>query len=118
MIGKSCRAAADDTAVPLTMYLHRSTFPIEFEWDAEKAATNVAKHGIDFRAVVHTWRDPLALVLAVNYESGVRYRLIGAMDDRIVTIVFTIRMQAIRLISARHASRQERRRYAQTPRDA
>jgi uncharacterized DUF497 family protein len=99
------------------VYLPRSTFPIAFEWDPKKAAVNTTKHGIDFREVVHAWRDPYAIVLAVETESEVRYQLIGAIDDRIVTVVFTVRMQAIRLISARYPSRQERRRYAQTPRD-
>ena len=91
--------------------------PIAFEWDPDKAAANATKHGVDFREVVHIWRDPYALILTVDHESEVRYQLIGAIDDRILTVVFTIRMQAIRLISARYASRQERRRYAQTPRD-
>ncbi len=100
------------------MYLQRITIPSEFEWDDAKATANAAEHGTDFREVVQAWRDPFALVLAVTSESEVRNRLIGAMDDRIVTAVFTIRVQAFRLISARYASRQERRRYAETPRDA
>jgi len=98
------------------VYLRRSTFPVTFEWDPDKAASNATKHGIDFREIVQLWRDPYALILAVEHESEVRYLLLGALDDRIVTVVFTVRMQAIRLISARYASREERRRYAQTPR--
>ena len=98
------------------MYLRRSTFPFTYEWDPDKAASNATKHGIDFREIVQVWRDPYALILAVEHESEVRYLLLGALDDRIVTVVFTVGMQAIRLISARYASREERRRYAQTPR--
>lgn len=99
------------------MYLRRSTFSLTFEWDPDKATSNATKHGIQFRDVVQVWRDPYALVLAVEHVSEARYLLIGALDDRIVTVVFTVRMQAIRLISARYASREERRRYAETPRD-
>jgi len=88
-----------------------------FEWDPDNTASKATKHGIDFREIVHVWRDPYALVLAVEHESEARYLLPGALDDRIVTVVFTVRMQAIRVISARYASREERRRYAETPRD-
>ena len=77
----------------------------------------MTKHGIDFREIVHVWRDPYALIRAVDHESEARYLLLCAMENRIVTVVFTVRMQTIRLISARYASREERQRYAQTPRD-
>jgi uncharacterized DUF497 family protein len=106
-----------DPCHALTVYILRSTFPLVFEWDSDKAASNATKHGIDFHEIVHVWRDPCALFLAVEHESEARYLLLGALDDRIVTVVFTVRKQAIRLISARYASREERRRYAQTPRD-
>ena len=101
----------------MAVYIRRSTFPHVFEWDPDKAASNATKHGIDFRDIVHVWRDLYTLILAVDHESEARYLLLGALDDRIVTVVFTIRMQSIRLISARYASREERRRYAETPRD-
>ena len=110
-------ALPHDLCHALTVYIPRSTFPLVFEWDPGKAASNATKHGIDFREIVQVWRDPYALVLAVEHETEARYLLLGALDDRIVTVVFTIRMQSIRLISARYASREERRRYAQTPRD-
>jgi uncharacterized DUF497 family protein len=106
-----------DPCHALTVYILRSTFPLVFEWDPDKAASNATKHGIDFCEIVHVWRDPCALFLAVENESEARYLLLGALDDRIVTVVFTVRKQAIRSISARYASREERRRYAQTPRD-
>ena len=110
-------ALPHDPCHALTVYIPRSTFSLVFEWDPDKAASNATKHGIDFREVVQVWRDPLTLVLVVDHESEARYLLLGALDDRIVTVVFTVRMQAIRLISARYASREERRRYAETPRD-
>ncbi len=91
--------------------------PLVFEWDRDKAAANATTHGIDFREIVQVWRDPYVLVLSVEHESEARYLLPGALDDRIVTVVFTVRMQAIRLISAGYASREERRRYAETQRD-
>ena len=67
--------------------------------------------------IVQVWRDPHALVPAVDRESEARYLLLGAMDVRVVTAVFTVRMQAIRLISSRYASREKRRRYAEASRD-
>ncbi|MBC7564291.1 MAG: BrnT family toxin [Gemmatimonadaceae bacterium] len=65
---------------------------------------------------LHTAADRRG-VAGVDHEPELRHLLLGALDDRIVTVVFTIRTQAIRLISARYASREERRRYAETPRD-
>jgi len=42
----------------LIVYSRRSTFPLTFEWDPDKAASNATTHGIDFRESVQRWRDP------------------------------------------------------------
>jgi hypothetical protein len=42
----------------LIVYVRRCTFPLTFEWDPDKAASNATIHGIDFRGIVQRWRDP------------------------------------------------------------
>lgn len=89
---------------------------MRFEWDPEKAAENAAKHGVSFDQAIKAFDDPDALFLSdpAHSEGEVREILIGTADDAgIVLVVFTERRgDAIRIISAREATRKERRRYA------
>jgi uncharacterized DUF497 family protein len=87
----------------------------QFEWDAAKASRNRNKHRITFEAAVTAFDDPLQLrsydaTHATAQEE--RETLVGRMDNGvIVTIVFTQRWDAMRLISARRAQRPERTKY-------
>lgn len=83
-----------------------------FEWDANKAGKNHAKHGIDFAWAIRVFADPRCLTLEDNrHEYGEpRLNTIGAVGDTVVLCVtHTERHGAIRLISARRASRHERK---------
>jgi uncharacterized DUF497 family protein len=91
---------------------------LKFEWDAGKAARNVAKHGITFGEAASAFADEAALVGAdlAHSASEPRSLLIGTGDrSRILTVAFTVRRhangEAVRIISARRASRKERARY-------
>ena len=93
---------------------------MQFDWDTRKAAANLAKHGIHFEEAVTVFDDPFALVApAVIHSVGEeRHWLIGMGDRGVLVVVFTIRRpgNVYRLISARPASRRERRRYEEARR--
>ena len=90
-----------------------------FEWDPRKAEANAAKHGITFDEAVTVFLDPDALdgpdVQHSSTES--RFRRLGrSADGRTIMVAYTLRRsddaEAIRIISARRASRRERAAYA------
>ena len=83
------------------------------EWDPEKAASNLSKHGVRFSDAEAVLFDPLALTREDPRARGEqRFVTIGAdTSGRIVVIVYSHRGQRIRLISARPATRNERKAY-------
>ena len=84
-----------------------------FEWDEEKAAANVAKHGIRFDYAVRVFLDPYRLEMPDEREEDkeVRFKTIGMVDNRALVVIYTVRNGNIRLISARRAERYEQRQY-------
>ncbi|MEX2244545.1 MAG: BrnT family toxin [Fimbriimonadaceae bacterium] len=85
-----------------------------FEWDDKKAATNVRKHGVSFEEAATAFRDPLYLVFADpdhSIKEG-RFLLFGVSEERRLLVVsYTQREKSIRLVSAREATRRERKSY-------
>lgn len=93
---------------------------MRFEWDAFKALRNRLKHGIPFSEAVTAFDDEFHWItddIRHSAPAEKRLQLIGRMlpGGRVVTIIFTIRGPDLihRLISARPASRLERRIYEQ-----
>lgn len=86
-----------------------------FEWDENKEKINISKHGLDFSTAALVFRDQNRLEwfdeLHSDYED--RYITIGEINGIAVVlmVVYTERGDAIRLISARKATKQERRMY-------
>ncbi|HBC81850.1 MAG TPA: hypothetical protein DC012_07770 [Escherichia sp.] len=91
--------------------------PTEFEWDVNKAKSNLRKHGIRFEDAVLVFDDPHHLSMQDRYENGeYRWQTIGLVHGIVVILVaHTIRFESgeeiIRIISARKADRKERSRY-------
>lgn len=91
--------------------------PTEFEWDTNKAKSNLIKHGIRFEEAVLVFYDPYHLSLQDRHENGeFRWQTIGLVHGLIVIMVaHTVRFESgdevIRIISARKADRKERSRY-------
>lgn len=91
-----------------------------FSWDAAKAARNVEKHGVTFEEAATVFADPDALDLGDLKHSRHERRFIRlgkSFEGRVLVVVYTIRRnkdeeKSIRIISARQASRKERRVYA------
>ena len=85
-----------------------------FEWDGKKAEWNARKHGVAFEEASTVFGDPLGLLMpdpdhSLNEE---RYVVLGMSNrQRLLVVAFTERPPYTHLISARRATRAERRRY-------
>lgn len=89
---------------------------MEVEWDADKAASNLKNHGVDFADAAAVLLDDMALTIrddSVDEED--RFVTLG-MDvlGRLLVVIYTWRGEILRLISARPATAGERRRYEST----
>lgn len=84
---------------------------VEFEWDDNKRIANAQKHGIDFADAVKIFDDTRKLTFRASHRGEERFLSIGVMHSRIVTVVFTLRGDKVRIISARHARKNERAQY-------
>jgi hypothetical protein len=85
-----------------------------FEWDPKKAESNAFKHGATFDEASTVFGDPLALVMPDPDHSHAeeRFLLLGMSNRRrLLAVAFAERGARTRLISARGATRGERRRY-------
>ncbi|NEP14840.1 MAG: BrnT family toxin [Symploca sp. SIO2C1] len=83
-----------------------------YQWNRDKAATNLRKHGIDFADAVSVFSDDLAITISDERFDEERFVTIG-LDalGRVLVVVYTLRGDEIRLISARKATRQERQQF-------
>jgi uncharacterized protein len=89
---------------------------MQFEWDNLKETTNLKKHGISFAEAQTVFENPLAFIFEDEAHSIDEHReiIIGhSQNNRILLISFTERPNAIRIISARLATRKEREDYEQ-----
>ena len=85
---------------------------MKYQWDKNKAASNLQKHGIEFADAISVFSDELAITIPDNRFDEERFVTIGTdVFGRILVIVFTWRSEEIRLISARLAERRERKQY-------
>ena len=85
-----------------------------FIWDTKKAQNNLNKHGISFEDASSAFGDPLSVTIPdPEHSRGEnRYILIGqTLDSKLVVVSHTERGSTIRIISARFASKHERRAY-------
>ena len=85
-----------------------------FEWDPEKAVTNLERHGISFEEARTVFGDPLGRIVDDPRHSvgERRFVLLGRSDQqRLLAVMFTERREVVRVISARLATRRERRDY-------
>jgi hypothetical protein len=84
-----------------------------YEWDPEKAAQNLKKHGVDFADAAISLEDPNALTdTDPDASDEERYVCLGAdPEGHLLVTVYTYRGENLRIISSRSASPGERRRY-------
>ena len=85
-----------------------------FEWDQEKAEANLKKHSVSFAEAVTAFGDPLSLVMLDpdHSEGEQRFIVLGmSIRDRLLVVSYADRPPRTRIISARLATRPERRQY-------
>jgi hypothetical protein len=84
-----------------------------FEWDESKNRQNLEKHGIAFEEVLSVFanREALALEDKRRDYGEPRYVVLCPLQEVLVHVTYTVRGASIRLISARRASRREKRDY-------
>jgi hypothetical protein len=87
---------------------------MDFEWDHKKAASNLQKHGIDFADAVTVFDDFNAITIEDPEHNEERFVTI-AMDayGRILVVVYSLRGEVVRVISARKATKYERKQYGE-----
>ena len=84
---------------------------VEFEWDVEKAARNLAKHAVAFHEAATVFGDPLALTYfdPDHSESEDRFLTFGnSSQRRLLVVSHTDRGNSTRIIAARRATRREK----------
>ena len=87
---------------------------IRFEWESEKAATNLRKHGITFETACEAFFDPFLRMLdSENRDGQIREAIIAlTLNWKLIYVVYTMRKGDIfRIISARKVTKYERRLY-------
>ena len=85
-----------------------------FKWDLKKAKNNLGKHGVSFQEASTAFKDTLSLTIDDPLHSNDEKRLVligMSYNNRILVIVHTERGDNIRIISARKATKKERRYY-------
>ena len=85
-----------------------------FEWDERKAKVNRHKHGVTLEEASTAFADPLSVTIydPVHSDDEDRYIVLGeSQRRRLLVVVFTDRGDRIRIISARVATRRERKDY-------
>lgn len=87
------------------------------EWDPEKAQGNLKKHRVGFEEASTVFGDPMSITIHDPDHSIGEMRFIDiglSQPGRLLVVAYTERGNRIRLISARQATRREKRRYEET----
>jgi hypothetical protein len=80
---------------------------MKFEWDAKKSRTNKVKHGIDFETAKGLWLDENRIEIQAPYPVEDRSIIIGQLHNKLWTGIYTLRGDAIHIISVRCAREKE-----------
>ena len=89
---------------------------MQFEWDDAKARANMRKHAISFAEAMSCFYDPRQVAFHDPDHSKDEERELPvghSNKGRLLIVIYTIRADTIRIISARRATRQEAKVYAQ-----
>ena len=88
-----------------------------FEWDPNKARTNIEIHGISFDEASTAFKDTLSLTIhdPLHSDEEDRFILIGnSHENRLLVVVHTERGNRIRIIRTRKATKKERKQYEES----
>ncbi|MDD0824443.1 BrnT family toxin [Mannheimia sp. AT1] len=81
--------------------------PLLFEYDPNKSAINLAKHGIDFEQAKLLWEDEKRVTLVSRSDIEPRYLTVAKLGGKHWSAFFTMRNDIIRLISVRRSRKKE-----------
>ncbi len=84
---------------------------MRFEWEAAKEDANIAKHNIGFDAASDLFDGRDVIETQRAHPDEERWQRTGIVDERFMTVIWTRRGDAIRIISARRARTNEKRDY-------
>ena len=85
---------------------------IEFQWDENKAQSNLLKHGVTFEEAAEVFFDPFHQTGDASTNDEQRDFIIGySLSQRILLVVYVDRAERTRIISARRATPHERKSY-------
>ena len=88
---------------------------VEFEWDTSKAESNFIKHGVRFEEAVQVFFDPFYQEGDASDNNEERDFILGySLSQRLLLVVYVERQTRNRIISARIATKSERRLYEQS----
>ena len=91
---------------------------MKIEFDPVKSEKNARERGLAFDLVADFDFDSAQIVKDERRDYGeVRYRAVGRLNDAVAVVVFTLRHEAVRVISLRPANRKERLRYEEEDQD-
>ncbi len=84
---------------------------MEFEFDGQKSAANLGKHGIDFVQAQTLWQDAEGIEVPSKHPGEARRLRIAAREGKLWTAIYAEREGKIRIISVRRARENERNLY-------
>ena len=84
---------------------------MRFDWDGQKGLTIRENHGIDFETAKSLWLDQKRVEIEMAFPDEKRWALIAKIQGKIWTAIYTVRDEAVRLISVRRARTKEVRLY-------
>ncbi len=87
---------------------------MEFDWDEAKARRNLLRHGVSFHEAATVFGDSLAITFSDPDHSVGEERLLTfgtSLNGRLLAVIHTARGSSVRIISARRATRRERKIY-------
>jgi uncharacterized protein len=90
---------------------------VNFEWDPPKAAQNWRKHGVSFHEAATVFGDPLSMTYQTRIIQCLSSDFITAgmsSSNRLLIVAHADRGENIRIISARKATRRERKQHEET----
>lgn len=83
---------------------------MDFEYDPKKSQANLEKHGIDFEKAKRLWEGPF-VEFAAREEYENRFAIIGPIEGKLYTCIYTLRGDRVRFISCRRSREKEARLY-------
>lgn len=86
---------------------------LKFEWDENKRESNLEKHGVDFLDAAYLFELSHVFWADERKDYGEdRFKAVGLVDGILLCVIFTIRDDNYRIISAHKAGRNDRRKYS------